>query len=220
MAQRPERMLLTGFEPFGGDRINPSWEIARVLDGERIAGVRVAALQLPCVFGRANEVLALALRRQRPRLVLCLGLAANRGALSVERVGINVDDARIPDNAGAQPIDQPVVPGAPAAYFATLPIKAMVAAMQATGVPAEVSQTAGTFVCNHVFFGLMHQLRRRRYVRGGFMHVPLLPEQAALAGVPSLGGLALEDQVRGVRVALQTAWQVQDDWVHPGGAMS
>jgi pyroglutamyl-peptidase len=220
MAQRPDRMLLTGFEPFGGDAVNPSWEIARALDGERIAGVRVVAVQLPCVFGQAHQVLAAALRQHRPQLVLCLGLAANRAALSVERVGINMDDARIPDNAGAQPLDQPAVPGAPAAYFATLPIKAMVAALQAAGLPAEVSQTAGTFVCNHVLFGLMHQLRRRRGVRGGFMHVPWLPEQAALAGVPRLGGLALEDQVRGVRVALQTAWCVQADLAHPGGAVS
>ena len=217
MAKRPERILLTGFEPFGGDDINPSWEIARALDGQAIDRARVVSVQLPCVFGQAHDVLASALAAHRPTLVLCLGLAANRSALSLERVGINVDDARIPDNAGAQPIDQPAVPGAPAAYFATVPIKAMVAAVQAAGLPAEVSQTAGTFVCNHVLFGLMHQLRRRRGVRGGFMHVPLLPEQAAAAGLP---GLALEDQVRGVRTALQVAWRVQADLAKTGGAVS
>ncbi len=217
MARRPERILLTGFEPFGGDAINPSWEVARALDGELIAGARVVAAQMPCVFGRAHEALAAALRAHRPQLVLCLGLAANRSALSLERVGINVDDARIPDNAGAQPVDQPAVPGAPAAYFSTLPIKAMVAALQAEGLPAEVSQTAGTFVCNHLLFGLMHQLRRRRGVRGGFMHVPLLPAQAAGTALP---GLALQDQVRGVRLALQTAWRTQADLAHSGGAVS
>lgn len=217
MAPRPERILLTGFEPFGGDAINPSWEVARALHGERIAGAQVVAQQLPCVFGQAQEALAVALRRHRPQLVLCLGLAANRNALSVERVGINVDDARIPDNAGAQPIDQAAVPGAPAAYFATLPIKAMVAALQAAGLPAEVSQTAGTFVCNHVLFGLMHQLRRRRGVRGGFMHVPLLPAQAAGPGLP---GLALAEQLRGVRLALQVAWSTQADAAQTGGALS
>lgn len=210
-------ILLTGFEPFGGDTINPSWEIARALDGESIDQARVVAVQMPCVFGQAHEALAAALRAHRPRLVLCLGLAANRNAMSLERVGINVDDARIPDNAGAQPIDEPAVPGAPAAYFATLPIKAMVAALHAEGLPAEVSQTAGTFVCNHLLFGLMHQLRRRRGVRGGFMHVPLLPEQAARAGV---AGLPLADQVRGVRTALQAAWRVHADLAHPGGAVS
>ena len=217
MARRPERILLTGFEPFGGDSVNPSWEVARALQGEALAGAHVVAVQMPCVFGQAHEALAAALAAHRPQLVLCLGLAANRSALSLERVGINVDDARIPDNAGAQPIDQPAVPGAPAAYFATLPIKAMVAAMQAEGLPAEVSQTAGTFVCNHLLFGLMHQLRRRRGVRGGFMHVPLLPEQARSAGMP---GMALADQVRGVRIALFAARSVQRDIVHTGGAVS
>lgn len=217
MARRPERILLTGFEPFGGDTVNPSWEVAQALHGGHVGGAQVVAVQLPCVFGRAHEVLAEALNRHRPQLVLCLGLAANRSALSVERVGINVDDARIPDNAGAQPVDQPAVPGAPAAYFATLPIKAMVAAMQAEGLPAEVSQTAGTFVCNHVLFGLMHLLRRRRSVRGGFMHVPLFPAQAQGVGQP---GLALADQVRGVRTALDAARRHPTDIAHSGGAVS
>ncbi len=220
MASRPERLLLTGFEPFGGDTVNPSWEVARALDGELVDSARVVAVQLPCVFGRALDVLAAALDRHRPRIVLSLGLAANRSALSLERVGINVDDARIPDNAGAQPIDQPAVAGAPAAYFATLPIKAIVAALLRDGLPAEVSQTAGTFVCNHVLFGLMHQLRRRRGVRGGFMHVPLLPAQAALSADPVLRGLSLADQVRGVRLALQVARHVKDDLVQAGGRVS
>ncbi len=217
MARRTERLLLTGFEPFGGDAINPSWEVARALDGEVIDGACVVAVQLPCVFGKSLDVLAAALDTHRPRTVLCLGLAANRSVLSVERVGINVDDARIADNAGAQPIDQPAVHGAPAAYFATLPIKAIVAALVREGLPAEVSQTAGTFVCNHVLFGLMHQLRRRRGVRGGFMHVPLLPAQAAHAG---LVGLTLADQVRGVRLALRVARHVKVDLVHTGGSVS
>jgi pyroglutamyl-peptidase len=169
------------------------------------------------VFGQSLDVLAQALAKTRPSLVLSLGLAANRSALSVERVGINVDDARIPDNAGAQPLDLPAIPGAPAAYFATLPIKAMAHAMQEAGLPAEVSQTAGTFVCNHLLFGLMHLLRRRRGVRGGFMHLPLFPEQAALLGLP---GLALTDQVRGVRLALQVAQDTLIDGVHAAGAIS
>jgi pyroglutamyl-peptidase len=217
MTGRIERLLLTGFEPFGGDTVNPSWEVARALDGERMGGARVVAVQLPCVFGLALDTLEAALAQHRPRLVLSLGLAANRQALSLERVGINVDDARIPDNAGAQPVDVPAVPGAPAAYFATLPIKAIVAALQQEGLPAEVSQTAGTFVCNHVLFGLMHLLRRRRGVRGGFMHVPLLPEQAARAGLP---GLALADQVRGARLALAVSRSVKADLGHTGGAVS
>lgn len=211
------RLLLSGFEPFELDTVNPSWEVARALHGQLIEGVRVQALLLPCVFGQSLAVLQAGLVRHRPRLVLLLGLAAGRAELSVERVAINVDDARIPDNAGAQPIDLPVLPGAPAAHFSTLPIKAMVHAMLRAGVPAAVSQTAGTFVCNHVFFGLMHSLRRRRGVRGGFMHVPLLTEQALQQGRP---GLALDQQCLGVQVALETALRVTADRHESGGSIA
>lgn len=211
--ERP--ILLTGFEPFGldqgGDAVNPSWLIAEALHGERIEGVSVEAVQLPTVFGAANDRLAEAFARTHPRLVLCLGLAANRAEISVERVAINVDDARIPDNAGASPVDQPVIAGAPAAHFATLPIKAIVAALQQAGLPAAVSQTAGTFVCNHVFFGLMHLLRRaprHRRVRGGFVHVPTLET------------LPLPEQVRGIHLALATALQTDTDRRDSGGTIA
>ncbi len=211
------RILLTGFEPFGGDDINPSWLVAQALHGHQVAGATVHGLQLPCVFGQALTVLQAALTQQRPQLVLALGLAAGRAEMSVERVAINVDDARIADNRGAAPIDQPVVPGGPAAYFSSLPIKAMVQAMQAAGVPAAVSQTAGTFVCNHVFYGLMHLLRRRRGVRGGFMHVPLLSAQAADLRLP---GLELQAQCHGVQAALLAALQHQEDQRISGGAVA
>ena len=206
---RPRQILLTGFEPFGGDAVNPSWLVAQALHGEAIAGARVQALCLPCVFGQALTVLHEALLQQRPQVVLALGLAAVRLELSVERLAVNVDDARIADNAGAQPIDEPVSAAGPAAYFSTLPIKAIVSALQQAGLPAAVSQTAGTFVCNHVFYGLMrqlHLLRRHRTVRAGFMHVPLLPAQAQAAGQP---GMALDAQVQGVRLALLTTVQMQ-----------
>lgn len=197
----PARLLLTGFEPFDGSPVNPSWQVAQALDGAVIAGHEVHAALLPCAFGQALSALDRALERTRPALVLALGQAASRNELSMERVAINVDDARIPDNQGAQPIDEQVVPGGAAAYFTTLPVKAMVAAAQAVGVPAAVSQTAGTFVCNHVFYGLMHRLASRPGVRGGFIHVPLLPEQ-----VPGgEGGMPLADMVRGVRAALGAA---------------
>jgi pyroglutamyl-peptidase len=153
---------------------------------------------LPTEFGTSIEHLQQALARHRPSLVLALGVAPSRGAISVERVAINVDDARIADNAGRQPVDTPVVPGAPAAYFSTLPVKAMVDALQRAGWPAEVSHSAGTFVCNHVFFGLMHALRRRRTVRAGFVHLPPLDATAGPARVrPPLGAA--------VRLALATA---------------
>ena len=215
MTARP--LLLTGFEPFDGADINPSWRVAQALLGQRVEGVQVQSVQLPCVFGQALRELQIALTRYRPQLVLALGLAGGRAELSVERVAINVDDARIADNKGAQPIDVAVVGGAPAAYFSTLPIKAMVHDMLLAGVPAAVSQTAGTFVCNHVFYGLMHGLRRRRGVRGGFMHVPLLPQQAMEQGLP---GLDLNTQCRGVMIALRTALQVRADRVETGGAIA
>ena len=212
------QILLTAFEPFGGDRVNPSLLIARHLDGETIAGARVVAVELPCVFHRALAVLDEALARTRPVLAVALGQAAGREGLSIERVAINVDDARIPDNAGAQPVDEPIAPGGPAAWFSTLPIKAMAAELNAAGVPASVSQTAGTFVCNHVFYGLQQRLAGTG-VRSGFIHVPLLPEQAAQ--YPGKPVLALEDQVRGVRLALQVALTRQgDDLRAVGGAVA
>jgi pyroglutamyl-peptidase len=201
-------ILLSGFEPFGGDPVNPSWLVAQALHGQRIEGLHVEAVQLPTVFGAANERLREAFERTRPQLVLCLGLAANRGEISVERVAINVDDARIPDNAGASPVDEPVLAGAAAAYFSTLPIKAIVAALHEAGLPAAVSQTAGTFVCNHVFFGLMHLLRRRPRVRGGFVHLPTLQT------------LPLAEQVRGIRLALATALQTDTDRRESGGTIA
>jgi pyroglutamyl-peptidase len=196
--------LLTGFEPFGGESINPSWEVARALDGERIGEAVVAARRLPCRFGDAAQALREMLNELQPRWVLALGQAAGRSDFSIERVAINVDDARIPDNAGMQPVDVPVVEGGPAAFFATLPIKAMVAGLRESGLPASISQTAGTFVCNHVFYALMHALQGRPEARAGFMHLPLLPEQAARhpAGHASM---PLSTLVDGVREALRLA---------------
>jgi len=207
MSDSLTRILLTGFEPFGGERVNPSWQVAQALHGVRLGEAEVVALQLPCVFGAALAPLAQALQALQPTLVLSLGQAAGRCDLSVERIAINVDDARIADNHGASPIDQPVVAGGPAAYFSTLPIKAIVAALRAQALPASVSQTAGTFVCNHVFYGLMHLLREHPGVRGGFMHVPLSTAQASHhRGQPSMSLAAME---QGVHLALAAALQHQ-----------
>ena len=214
---RNATILLTGFEPFDGDAVNPSWLVAQALHGQLIDGQRVQAQCLPCVFGQSLTALQQAVDSSRFRLVLALGLAGGRAEMSVERVAVNVDDARIADNAGAQPIDVPVVGGAPAAYFSTLPIKAMVQQMLQAGVPAAVSQTAGTFVCNHVFYGLMHHLRRRRRVKAGFMHVPLLPAQAQVQGQP---GLDLEAQCLGVQAALRAALRAGPDIRQSGGAIA
>ena len=211
-------LLVTGFEPFGGDALNPSREVARALDGIEIGGHRVAGRVLPCAFGAAQAALAAALDELRPSLVLALGLAAGRAELSFERVAINLVDARIADNAGAQPVDRPVLAGAPAAHFTRLPVKAIVAALLGAGVPAGLSLSAGSFVCNAVFFALLERLARRDGVRGGFAHLPLLPEQAAQH--PGLPTLALATMVDGVRLALATALATREDLAAPGGSIA
>ncbi len=210
-------LLVTGFEPFGGETVNPSALVARALHGRHIGGAVVIGVELPCAFGAALDCLNAALAESRPQLVLALGQAGGRCELSLERVAINLDDARIADNAGRQPIDAAVVPGAAAAYFSTLPIKAMVAALREAGVPAAVSSTAGTYVCNHVFFGLQHALAGSG-VRSGFMHLPLLPEQAAhTAGQPSL---SLATMVEGVALALAVALREKIDLRQTGGTLA
>ena len=212
--KRPAAILLTGFEPFGGDAFNPSGEIARQLHGAVIGRHVVHGALLPCVFGGAERELRAHLRRLEPALVVCLGLAEGRREITPERVAINVDDARIADNAGRQPVDRPVIRGGPAAYFSTLPVKAIVAALAEAGMPAAVSQTAGTFVCNHVFYALMHELRRRPEVRAGFIHVPQAREHAVV-GAPALPlGLMTE----AVALALAVAARVGRDRRQAGGA--
>lgn len=206
-------ILLTGFEPFGGETINPSWTAAeaacRVLQAE---GHAVAAVQLPCVFKQSITVLEDALRDHRPELVICVGQAGGRPRISLERVAINCDDARIPDNAGNCPVDQEVVPGGPAAYFSSLPVKAALAALRSAGIPAEVSQSAGTYVCNHVFYALMHALftcpdAGSPPVRGGFIHVPYETQQVPRgSGTPSLPAAVMAEALAVVvRTALVTA---------------
>ncbi len=206
-------ILLTGFEPFDGASVNPSAEIVRRLQGRKLGRHTVVGLVLPCRFGRALAVLNREIRRLDPALVVCLGQAGGRAEITPERIAINIDDARIPDNAGKLPVDRPIVPRGPAAYWSTLPIKAIVEALQARGIPAAVSQTAGTFVCNHVFYGLMHALRRRRGVRGGFVHLPWLPEQAG-PGQPSL---SLDVMAAAIEETLKVAMGRKKDLRAAGG---
>jgi pyroglutamyl-peptidase len=204
-------VLLTGFEAFGGATINPSWLGAQALHGRQIAGHRVVAARLPTVFDTSLSELHVLLMDHRPALVVCLGLASGRTALSLERVAININDASLADNRGAQPVDTPVVPQGPTAYFSTLPLKAMLQALRRHGLPAELSQTAGTFVCNHVFYGLMHTLATQpalQGTRGGFVHVPDLPV------------LGLPDLVGGLHLLLETALVTHTDARVAAGAVS
>jgi pyroglutamyl-peptidase len=172
--------------------------------------MEIHTAELPTSYAKSAPALAQLIDEVVPEIVLCVGQAGGRTELCLERVAINVQDARIRDNDGHQPIDRPVIKDGPAAYFATLPIKACVAAMRDSGLPAGVSNSAGTFVCNHIFFALMDMLRHQREpARGGFLHVPYIPEQAArLGGAPSM---ALDDIVRGIEIVLEaSAGRIED----------
>jgi pyroglutamyl-peptidase len=208
-------VLLTGFEPFGGISVNPSEAIARQLNGTVIAGHTLQGEVLPCVFGKATVRLRNLIQVLHPTLVICLGVAVGRAAITPERVAVNIADARIPDNEGQQPVDRPVVRGGPTAYWSTLPIKAIVRALRSHGIPAELSQTAGTFVCNHVFYGLMHQLAVGRLrARGGFVHLPA--EGVSDARQP---GLPLETIAQGIWLAIETSLTIRRDLREVGGAL-
>lgn len=212
-----QTVLLTGFEPFDKDLVNPSWEAVRQLDGVQLApDVQIVARRLPCAFATAGECLTRLIDELRPAMVIATGLGPGRSTLSIERVAINVNDARIPDNLGEQPVDTAVIADGPAAYFTTLPIKAMVKAVREAGIAASVSQTAGTFVCNQVFYLLQHALAGSG-VRSGFIHVPFLPEQVAGSQQPSM---ALGIMVAGLQVALLAAWQTIVDVKEAGGQVS
>lgn len=198
------KLLLTGFEPFGGESVNPALEAVRLV-AQEIAGWEIVKLKVPTVFGASVDTVAEAIRREKPDAVLCIGQAGGRCDLTPERVAINIDDARIADNAGNQPIDEPVAGDGPAAYFATLPVKAMAAAIREAGLPASVSNTAGTFVCNHLMYGVLHLLAKEYpAVRGGFMHVPFAPEQVASRPAPSM---AVRDIARGIEAAIRAIAQ-------------
>jgi len=192
---------LTGFEPFGGRSVNPSAEVAQALDGVVVCGHRVVGTVLPCVFRTSFHALETQILRHNPRLIICLGQAEGRAGITPERVAINTQDAPAADNAGQRFSGKPVVPGGRVAYWSTLPIHAIVTALQEAGIPAGISSSAGTFVCNDVFYRLMRLLERRPTPRppGGFVHLPLLPAQAE-AGQPSL---AMDAQIKAIRTAIE-----------------
>lgn len=191
-----KQLLITGFDPFGGQSINPAWEAVRRLP-ERIGVFEVHKLEIPTVFGLAAQKVLEEAERCRPDVIVCIGQAGGRTDVTPERVGINLRDARIGDNAGNQPQEEPIVHGGPDAYFSTLPVKRMAQAIQAAGYPGSVSNSAGTFVCNDVLYSLLHHYARSD-VKVGFIHVPFLPEQ----GAPNLPleqmAAALEAAIRSI----------------------
>jgi pyroglutamyl-peptidase len=210
-------ILLTGFEPFAGEAINPSWELVKSFHGHILGDYEVQSLELPCVFHEALSDLTSAIARLKPDFVFCLGQAGGRAELSLERVAINIDDARIPDNQGKQPIDAAINPKGSAAYFTNMPIKAMLKAMKEAGVPTAISQTAGTFVCNHVFYGLMDYIHGDS-TKGLFIHIPYLPEQAAKQPI-NTPSMSLETMRRGLNVAMQVAIETDQDIAFGSGAL-
>ena len=209
------KIVVTGFDPFGGESINPASEAVKQLP-EKIAGAQIVPLIVPTVFYRSIEVIKDAIETHNPDVILSIGQAGGRAAITVERIGINVDDARIADNAGQQMVDEPVIKEGPAAYFSTLPIKAMVKAIHDAGISASVSNTAGTFVCNHVMYGVLH-LCATQYPdkRAGFVHIPFLPEQTI--DKPQYPSMSLEDIVKGLTVAIEAIVSHQKDISVTGG---
>lgn len=212
-----KKVLLTGFDPFGGEQINPALEAVKRLNCKKTSNVKLVAYEIPTVFSKSIHHVISAIEKEQPDVVICIGQAGGRTQITPERIAINVDDARIPDNEQQQPIDEPIVHNGPAAYFSTLPIKKMVEAMRTAGIPAAVSNTAGTFVCNHLFYGLMHYLQfYSPQIRGGFIHIPYLPEQTLNSSAPSL---CLDHIVKGLEIAAITAANAEEDIKIIGGEL-
>ena len=207
------KLLLTAFDPFGGEKVNPALEAVKLV---QVPSVSVEKLEVPTVFYKSIDRVAERIREIDPDVVLAIGQAGGRFDITVERVAINIDDARIPDNEGNQPIDLPIVEGGPPAYFSTLPIKAMVEAIRGAGIPATVSNTAGTFVCNHLMYGILHTIAALdRPVRGGFIHVPYVPAQAI--GKPFAASMSLSDIARAIEVAIAAIIANETDITRSGG---
>lgn len=211
------KILVTGFDPFGGEPINPAIESVKLLPKE-IEGAEIIALEIPTVVHKSLQVIQDAVKKYEPDMVLSIGQAGGRSDITVERIGINIDDCRIKDNEGNQPIDEPIFKDGPAAYFVNLPIKAMVEEIRKIGIPASVSNTAGTFVCNHVTYGVRHMLELEGKGRkSGFIHIPYLPQQVVeKAGQPSM---ALDDIVKGLTAAISAMVKYEEDIKSTGGTI-
>ncbi|AUW07401.1 pyroglutamyl-peptidase I [Vibrio campbellii] len=194
-----KKALITGFEPFGGASINPALEAVKRLATEQVEGGEIVVCEVPVVRYKSVDTVINAINEHNPDFVITVGQAAGRAGITPERVAINVDDFRIPDNEGNQPVDEPVVDCGPEAYYTTLPIKAITKTLQENGIPCQVSNTAGTFVCNHLFYGVQHYLADKD-IRHGFVHIPLLPEQDVTGTQPTM---SLDIIVEGLRLLTQ-----------------
>lgn len=210
------KVLITGFDPFGGESINPAYEAVKMVRDD-IFDCEIIKVEIPTVFGSSFEAVKQAVKSYQPDIVLAIGQAGGRAAIAVERVGINVDDARIPDNEGNQPIDETIFEDGDNAYFSNLPIKKMVEAMQRANIPAVVSNSAGTYVCNHILYSIMYLIEKTyTNMRGGFIHVPFIPEQVIGKNAPSM---SVEMIARGLEVAIETAIHNLKDEKLVGGSI-
>ena len=211
------KILVTGFDPFGGEKVNPALEAVKSLPSV-IHGAEIRWVEIPTVFYKSAEVLEAEIVRYQPDVVLCIGQAGGRASLTPERVAINQDDGRIPDSQGNQPIDTPIRLDGEAAYFSTLPIKAMVQAIKEEGLPASVSNSAGTFVCNHLMYQALY-LADKKFpnMRAGFMHIPYMTEQ--VVNRPNTASMNLADIVKGIEAAIGAIVDYKDkDLKIVGGA--
>lgn len=210
------KILVTGFDPFGGESINPAYEAVKLLP-DTIKDAQIIKLEVPTVFKRGPQATIDAIDKYAPDYVLCIGQAGGRSQLTPEFVGINYVQARIPDNDGDQPLNQPLVKGAPDAYFSQLPVYAMVEKMKANGIPASVSFTAGTYVCNAMLYCVLHALNTKyTNTKGGFMHVPYATSQTVNqpAGTP---GMSLKDIAKGIELSIEAIIENPTDVIAQGG---
>ena len=199
------KVLLTAFDPFGGEKVNPALEAIKLVKNN-ILGAEIVKLMLPTVFNKSIEILDEAIKKESPDIIICVGQAGGRFEVTPERVAINIDDARILDNEGNQPVDKKIFEGGEAAYFSTLPIKAIVAAINAINLPASVSNSAGTFVCNHIMYGLLYLLDKKySNIIGGFIHVPYIPMQ--VVDKRNMPYMNLEDITRALEAAIEASVQ-------------
>lgn len=196
------KILLTAFDPFGGETINPALEAIKMVS-DNIDHVELTKLEIPTIFEQSIEILTNAIHIHKPEAVICIGQAGGRKDITIERVAINIDDARIPDNAGNQPIDQTIRKDGAPAYFSTLPIKSIALQIQKAGIPASISNSAGTFVCNHIMYGLLYSLSKDfPNTLGGFIHVPFIPSQTI--NRPDQPSMELSDIVKAIEIAIKT----------------
>lgn len=193
------KLLLTAFTPFDGEKINPALEAVKLVK-DKIGNLLIVKLEVPTVFGKSIDTVREAIEREKPDFVLSIGQAGGRAEITPERVAINLNDARIPDNEGNQPIDEPVFPDGENAYFSTLPVKAMVEAIRKEGLPSSLSNSAGTYVCNHLMYGVLYYLDKRPVIKAGFIHVPYIPEQTK--NKKEMPALELSEIVRGLEAAI------------------